>query len=301
MTCGGSLIIGAFMCKGFTGLFPLGFYFVHWIAFRNYGFAAMIFRSILLLLVTAVLFVPLMLYEPSAHSFTMYIKTQVLSSIGGLREPVGHFFIVKRLLMEMAIFLPLTLIIIVALYKNGAWKDHPYRRHSLFFLLTALSGSLPIMISQKQSGFYALASIPFFALSAAAIAAPLVKRFLDQVNTKALLYRGGIALVLCAFFFIAAYSATSFGNPRRHRDGEKLHLVHLVGPVAKGQVIGACSSIWHDWTLHGYFVRYYNISLDDKNEHGFYLSDTCSAFPLKRVESVNLHLSNIKLYSRTAR
>lgn len=293
-----ALVTCAFLCKGFTGLFPLAFYFLHWLAFRKHSFRTMAIQSVSLILLTAVLFLLLFLYPPSAHSLLTYMETQVMSSIEGLREPVGRFFVIKRVLMELVALIPVTIVLIAVMRKRGLMKDHPYKKHSLFFLLSGLSAWLPIIVSQKQSGFYALNAMPFLALSAAAITAPFFALMMERMRPESMWCRSAVVALCTAFVLVIAYSVTSFRNPRSRSDREKLQLVHLVGPILKGQTIGVCSKEWHDWTLHGYFARYYNVSLHDKNLHPYYISDTCNTSGLVPVDSINIHLASTKLYRR---
>jgi 4-amino-4-deoxy-L-arabinose transferase-like glycosyltransferase len=292
------MIVCAFLCKGFTGLFPLSFYFAHWVAFRRFSFTSMLGRSMILFVMTVLLFIPFFLYEPSYTALTTYFKTQVVSSIQGAREPVGHFFIVKRLLMEMAIIIPLTGIPVFMLWRKGMMKDHPYKRHSLFFLLVGLSASLPIMISQKQSGFYALASIPFFAMSAAAIAAPLIKQLIDKANERSVFIRACKILAAAGIAAVVIYSAAIFGKPAR--DAEKIGIASYMKERFKGpSTISTCSSLWHDWALHGYCMRYSGISLEPDTLLRFHLVDqSCIKDTLRGYKKISTPVNHYLFFEK---
>jgi hypothetical protein len=72
------------------------------------------------------------------------------------------------------------------------------------------------------------------------------------------------ALLLAAWLAMAgAVTATALQAGKTRRDGEMIHDVHAVAArVPRGAVIGTDPGTWTEWSLHMYFARHYNISLD---------------------------------------
>ncbi len=107
------------------------------------------------------------------------------------------------------------------------------RRPALFALLTAMSGSLPIMLSPKQTGYYAAPSWPFYCLALALWSAPEI----GAMVTRAVEWRwperfGGRLRGLA----MGAVAATVLFSPlwagRNCRDQRLIHDVREIGRVA---------------------------------------------------------------------
>lgn len=291
------LLVCAFLSKGFTGLFPLAFYAIHWLVFRQFGFIAMLKYSILLLLISTLVFLPFMLYEPSAFAITSYLKQQVVKSVQGDRETIERTFILQKLSMELCIVIFFALLAWLIAKRRGI-STRLYSPHSRFFLLTALSASLPIMISPKQSGFYALPSLPFFALSAALYAAPVVKSLTGRINTSRLSFKIVQAMLATAIVSIVAASVARFGKPGRDKD--RLHDMYLVTKNVDQKTISICPSMQQDWGLHGYFMRYGEISLDWMNSREYFLSNGECPDSLSGYTELELPLKVYTLYKKSA-
>lgn len=291
------LLVGAFLSKGFTGLFPLAFYAIHWIIFRQFDFISMLKYSISLLLLSALAFLPFMLYEPSSFAITSYLKQQVIKSVQGDRETIERTFILQKLAMELSIVLFFALLAWFISKRKGI-NTRAYSKHSRFFLLTALSASLPIMISPKQSGFYALPSLPFFALSAALYAAPVVKSLTDRIDTRSVSFKTIQALLSLTIVTIIAVSVIRFGKPGRDQD--RLHDMYLVIKNVDQKLISICPSMQQDWGLHAYFIRYGEVSLDWMNSHEYFLSNGECPGNLSGYTEVRLPLMTYTLYKKSA-
>jgi hypothetical protein len=76
-------------------------------------------------------------------------------------------------------------------------------------------------------------------------------------------------------FFICSYSVLKMGIYDQ-RDEEQLELVNYFGEIYyQDELVSISPQLKEDWVLHAYLYRYCGISLDDKNEHQYYIiSDT---------------------------
>jgi 4-amino-4-deoxy-L-arabinose transferase-like glycosyltransferase len=284
-----AMLVCAFLTKGFTGLYPLAFYFIHWLVFRQYSFMRMMVNTFLLLLYTCIIIAPLFIISSSSHSLLSYLQVQVVRSIAGAREVDGHFFILKKLSMELIIPAAITLIAWLMLRAIKGSASALSKKCSLFFLLIALSGSLPVMISPKQSGFYVLAVLPFFALAAASIIYPL---FTGTVKVHAFVPR--IISVLCIIVtsVVITWSALHFGEARR--DENILHDIRSMNGTVNEPVIGISESLRFDWSFHAYLMRYAHLSAEVSRDHKWYLSDAKEELPEAYSDS-GLHLKVYRL------
>jgi hypothetical protein len=188
------------------------------------------------------------------------LQAQVFSSIGGNREVDGHFFILKRVPQEL---IPLfALSVLVYVYAKVTCKIEfsriYHRSNTLLFLFIALSASLPIMISPKQSGYYVLCSYPFLALFFSSLLSDRIKviasHLLHVRRIKLLRVTSIVVIVLSLGMMI--YNFKKF-----YRDQEKIELVDEVS-----QLVGNEKKLSIDWNLQSdyslkcYFYKRHYIS-----------------------------------------
>ena len=101
------------------------------------------------------------------------------------------------------------------------------------------------------------------------------------------------------FLLLSIFLNFSFANTIQ-RDHDLLHDVHkIITEVPKYSTISITKNMHKNWSAHGYFQRYGNISLDNKSTtmHTYLLmkkSNTCSL----KYEKVNLDLKLYSLYKR---
>ena len=73
------------------------------------------------------------------------------------------------------------------------------------------------------------------------------------------------------------------------RDKNKLHDVYQIGKIVpQNTTISISKSIWREWSLHGYFYRYFNISLDKLNNNHEY-------FLLRKNEKVPANYNKVEI------
>jgi 4-amino-4-deoxy-L-arabinose transferase-like glycosyltransferase len=141
-----------------------------------------------------------------------------------------------------------------------------------FCVLTALSASLPIMISPKQSAYYAAPSWPFYTMALALWCLPAISILTTRWTTATTFPRSTRRLRIAAVGLIAATVAASplwWGMIFRDRE--------LIDDVARiGQIVARRSTIQIDpalrdeWSLHAYLYRRHYISLEAGVEGGMY-------------------------------
>ena len=248
-------IVSAFLTKGFTGLFPLAIPFIYHLVF-NKKWKSAILDSLKLILVTGViLMLTFMLLPELKKYFVAYLNKQVLSSLEGNRELDGHFFILKRVPQELIpLFIITILVFAIAHYKYKLeMKEVKHKKYVMFFLLITLSGSLPVMVSPKQSGYYVLCSYPFFALFFSALLNDRIQllraMFLTESRQEKLKIVSAIVIAVSIILSIVNYGSY-------YRDKEKIQLVEDVSTHLKGEKkILIDWNLQTDYSLKCYFYR----------------------------------------------
>jgi hypothetical protein len=167
--------------------------------------------------------------------------------------------------------------------------------------LLGLSGVLPIMISRKQSGFYILATLPFFAISLGILSVVLVEFLLSKIRYQSngfLIFKW----ISLGIFFTGVILSIYFSNSIS-RDKDMIEDIHLVLSVLnKGSIISIHPDMDDDWVLKGYYGRYKNVSLDPSNKikrdyllvKKIYYSDTIN----NNFNSVLLNTKDYLLFKR---
>ena len=256
----GILLSLAFLSKGFVGLFPLSIFFCYFIVFKDMRIKEMLIRTSYLLLCTISPFILLyFLYPTAIDSIQQYINQQVLKSINHIQTVDSRFYIIRRLILDLAPGLSTCLIILYFSFKAKFKSSVLEKRWILFFIFLGLSGVLPIMISMKQSSFYILSALPFFSIALSILAAPFIASLVLKKKIK--------IYMLPLFILIAsiALSAKQIGVIGRDHDLlEDIQVILKVIP--DNSVISVDNNMYNNYQLIGYFARYGNISLKKKED-----------------------------------
>jgi 4-amino-4-deoxy-L-arabinose transferase-like glycosyltransferase len=292
-------IVAAFLTKGFTGLFPLAIPFIYHVVFHKNLKQGFVDSSKLLLISAFILLLTFQFFPDLKTYFLSYLNKQVLSSLEGNREVDGHFFILKRVPQELIpLFILSSIVFLLAKrkYAIGLGSIH-HQRYVVFFLLVTLSGSLPVMISPKQSGYYVLCSYPFFALFFSVLLNDRLQRLkIDYLNRTRIKW-----LRILSIFTIATSMVVSVVNVKRYyRDREKIQLVDDVSSMIHAEKkLMIDWSIQSDYSLKCYFYRRHFISLYTPNftwmKVDYFLSDQ-SSIQMKLVKRYQIDGRLIYLY-----
>jgi len=302
ITLAGIAVIGASLSKGFVGLFPLAVLGIHWLIFRKWTFSKMILGSCLLLAVLVLGYWIVLANPVAADSLQQYIDSQVMASIKAERTSYHHrdsrFYIIKRLI-EVSI--PAIIVLGIALYFSFKKKPKDFNlptfKVGYFFLLIGISASFPLMISPKQSFYYLVPALPFFALAMGAFTAPIVPIAFERMTTKyqqRLQWGLGILLVGAFVFSLSKIGAVSRRERVSVTDIEKIGSI-----VPGGSTLGAKA---YTAQLVGYLYRYYKISIDTTQQFNYpylIIDNTKHSAPEGGTfEAINLDTQRFDLYRK---
>ncbi len=248
-----------FLVKGFVGLFPASLIF--WLFIFKPGFGIKRFFIDITLLITSALIPLLFIFILTPESIIYlhaYFNEQIIHSFGVVKTVENRFYILYRLLREL---LPPVIGVFIVFFITRKHKLKNLNIKCFFiFLSLGLSGVVPVMISLKQSGFYIIPAFPIFSIALALIIEPRVKFLLSKINLSSWKYA---VFKLCSIIlFLISITLITINANTIGRDIDKIKDVYsVIEVVEKNSVISIEPNIRTDWSLHGYFARYGNISL----------------------------------------
>jgi 4-amino-4-deoxy-L-arabinose transferase-like glycosyltransferase len=263
---GVSAIVFAFLSKGFPALFPLVFFAIHFLVYRektNFSKAFVSTIAVIILLIVAAIIV--LANSEARASMHIWFFDRMVHRIANNPVAGNHFYILEGLFTEQLTSLLLCILLFFT-YKLLKIQNRFNTKHFYFFIWLAFSGSLPLMLTLVQRNFYFVPSLPLFAIAWAIPVANGIEIFSEKLyrNTKV---RSAINLIL-----IIAFSAgilTTFykaGNIKREK--EMLQDVYtLSNKINNTTVCVPAEIMWNNWQFRCYMMRY--------NDVAFSVSDTC--------------------------
>jgi 4-amino-4-deoxy-L-arabinose transferase-like glycosyltransferase len=250
----GASIGAATLTKGPVGLFPLAAPVLFWpISGRRLGWASLAGQwGTVLACAIALWSVPV-----ARASLTQYVYQQVLPAIGGQREVSASSLTIVTQLIQ-AVLLPTAAVggLVIVAARRFVAPSPQQRVEARSLLLLGLAGTLPIAVSAKQAGHYLVPAVPLFALAAARSIAPTLAVAADRIAVR----RTGLDLLTAAVVLVTI--GASF-TPAVGRDRARLaDLDVLESTIPQGKTVGICLASNHDWGLHAWLERRFQVSLD---------------------------------------
>lgn len=300
----GISLVAASMCKGPQGLFPLAAVFFHWLVFRRMSFARMVLNTAFLVAVIASVYA-LLLIDPAARSsYADYFHVRIVTTFTNPAYTHTNWFTIpEQLFWEslpmVGLFVIIALLLVLRARVPLGLKGSVSGGHALWFLLIALSGTLPLMITVEQSGYYLVTVFPYYAFVWALLCTNALGTVIDRSPERASVW--SVARVIALVLVIASfgYSAYCIGYEEK-RDGNIIHDIRLAGGViGPDGVVGVPESMRDDWRRQGYFVRYHHIGLDaGAVDHPWFFMERGMEGPPEGYEPVDLALRDHLLFRR---
>jgi 4-amino-4-deoxy-L-arabinose transferase-like glycosyltransferase len=283
----GLMLALGFLTKGFVAFFPWTFPFLLWLFMKDKAFGRMFSDTFWMFFFTITPLILLILLFPVARlSLHKYINNQVIESIRHIVTVDSRFDIVKRLFSEI---MPLAVLCVIFIFI-GRLKRIPAvlspesTKKALVFISVGLTGVLPIMISMKQSGFYILPTYPLFSIGASVLMYPFIDSLLIRIDYRSkgfIFFKWFSCILFCSGIFLSVWYSGGFS-----RDRDKIEDTYSVlTAIPGGTIINISPDMYEDWSLHAYYARFKNVSLDpdlsNKREYllikNEYYSDTLTA------------------------
>lgn len=261
MIAAGIALTGAFLTKGFTGLYPLVFPLVLWLVFRNKNFLRAMIDTLIVTATIALFLSAIILCCPGAKEFfEIYLDIQVVT---GVKATVvdSRFTIVSKFFERSAITLIVAALVLFIAWlgkKRPLWDQLQGRYASAFFILVAL-GVLPIMVSLKQRAFYILTVYPFLSIGLALLMQNSVERWMEKAGKKLLKACYFVAFMLVAGGVTA--SIIQIDKPS-HYDAEEIADMKVILPsIEPHSVIGYDRTMVEQWSLAAMYYRWGRVNL----------------------------------------
>ncbi len=300
---GGLFIFLCSFCKGFQGLFPLVAVFIYWMIFRNFSFLKNIIYSTILISVPAFIYLFLFLNETSFESISNFANNRLVRTFTNPAATTtdNRFKLIIRLFNEL---IPCMIVSgLIFLWTKKHIKEQiiqPDWKYFSFFILLGLSGSLPLIVTLEQRGFYLATSLPFFALGFACLIQPYFSSISKTIKVGRPIFKWSKKISIVLFLTVIIFSFLQVGKTKR--DHDRLHDVYAIGEkLPRFSKIDVLPIVIHDYAFGAYLVRHYNISLDfdptSDNEFYLHLPNMDTAIP-EGYEKTDLELKMFDLYQK---
>lgn len=297
---GGVFIFLASLTKGIQGLFPLASIFFGWVAYRSFSFWKMLSYSVLLAFVPFTIYFLLLQNESAYQSLSTYLHHRVLNSIQHAEQNDGRFYLIFRLFNELLpVILAATIFFVLERRQNvQANTALRLKRHVLFFILIGISASAPLIVTFEQRGFYLVTSFPYFAIAFSVVSASWLSVAMEKINLTSRVFK---ILLRCSFLLLVGALVFSFLQLGKvSRDKDALHDIHLIGKeIPRGEIVGATSALWNQWSFGEYLIRHYYISIDNRIKKGndYVILESGETAPDSiKIEKVNIPTLRYHLY-----
>ncbi|HKK63204.1 MAG TPA: hypothetical protein VJ951_11600 [Bacteroidales bacterium] len=258
----GIFIFLASFTKGIPGLFPLSMAIIAWITHKNFSlYKALLLTSIFVLTPIAI-YVFLMLSSESAmESIQFYINSRLLVRVDSNPVVNNRFYILERLILEL-----LPGIAVASLLLLGNKRSHKkilpedsLIRNALFFFILGLAGSLPLMLTLVQRGFYMTISFPPFAIAFSLLSIKAVINLFSYIKMK----RARVFLSVSSILLLSGIILTLLlaGKPKRNKD--VLSDVYTFSEHTTPYTTLGCDRFtFDDWHFQFYMIRYNDVYLN---------------------------------------
>lgn len=258
----GIMLFLGVLTKGLVALFPLSLLLWIFIINRTISFKRFISDLIISLSAIVIPFLLLFIFIPESYeSLLEYFNVQIVRSITSIQTTESRFHILQMLFNELSPMIILVFLVWYLTRKNQFINQK--LNWAIIFLLLGLSGVIPIMISMKQRGFYILATFPIFSIALSLFILPRVNYLVEKINYKSKGYE--VFKYVSYTLLLITIVSSSLQINKIGRDKEKLGDVYsIIEIVPEGSIISIDPNLQTDWSLHGYFQRYGNISLESK-------------------------------------
>lgn len=297
----GIFIFCASLCKGVPGLFPLGVIGFYWLVFRDFSFGKAFIYTLLLIAVPVAIYSLLMLHPVANESLTTYVQLRLMKRVEAAHTVDSHFWVVGRLFSELLpVIIPV--IIFLVIFRIKKISQTHFSNHNklvILFCLIGASGSLALMLTKVQKGFYFVHSLPFWAIGLSLFIAPGIALLVYKINTKSAGFKA--FKVVSALLLVTSLIVVSMQKGKTSRNADILHDVYLFGEIIPSHsTINMSEEMQDSWDLQCYLIRYFNISIDQSNnQREYYIIEKNLDFPRPNTyEKLPLETERYYLYKR---
>ena len=294
-------LYGGFLTKGLIALFPLGMFVIYAVSHRDLSLKqALLYTAIVLGMFVTIFLVVCVASPSAAYMLEFYFRERLVSRIEQTPTTNNRF----ELLFDLVSQLLPVLIIVAGTYFTQRFRKNlpatnPGKAWFRFFLLMGLSGSLPIMLTMVQKGFYFMPSLAFYALAFSALILGFFRHCRISAQQPAYKVFSGSAFLLAIFSSVfVLYQAGKFS-----RDEAVLKEVRELGHMMeKEKTINVDMEVYCTWNYQFYLQRYHGLYLDPTKTYRTFLllKEPSKTEGLHRYQFVKEFRSGFRLYKKKA-
>lgn len=268
----GIFIFLSSLTKGTQGLFPIVGAASFWIVSKKISFRKAVIYSSILIAVPAIIYLLLLVSDPKVYnSYNIYFNIRYVRVFNGAESTTDNRFeIMGRLFMELLPIILASILIMFFTRKHKKLDDSTKMQYGTmgWIFLIGLSGSLPLMITFVQRGFYLVTVLPYFAIGIAMLIAPRLVLLINKIKVESKGFRifklVAIALLLASIVF----TGSRLGKSKR--DNNVISDIYEMGNIIPhGEIVSIPSDMMGEWSIRYYLLRYFYISMDMKKHHYF--------------------------------
>ncbi|MES2140804.1 MAG: glycosyltransferase family 39 protein [Bacteroidota bacterium] len=289
----GICVFLASLTKGIQGLFPITAVFSYWmISNKDISFKKNIVYSLILVGTPVLIYTVLIFFNNNIYDvFKLYFENRLGRTFNDVERTTtdNRFEIMVRLFTELIPMFILMLFIYLfsKKYKVAAIKNGHFSK-IIWLLLIGFSGSLPLMITLEQRGFYLLTTLPFFTMAGAAFLANRMGIIVEKINVEGSFYKYAKWTTFIILLFSLAFTISKIGETKR--DKNLLSDIYNIGKIIPhGEIVNIAPEMVQDHSLREYFIRNFYINTD----HG---TTPCEYFIIRKNLSSKVVPDSYLLY-----
>lgn len=259
----GVLIFCAVLTKGPAALFVFSVPFFVWL-FRGVNFKRFFGTLILGILSFALLsFLIIYLNDVALKNTKILYSEMIFGSLKGVGGTGSRWRLFSRLYEELLLPFLICLIICVITYFKTRKDKEAFRleiKKALPYILLALAGTLPFLVTTKQYRRYIFPALPFFVIGFALVSARAGVFVEQRFKSKGIKYIYGLVVVLLVGVVTLSYAR--FGVISRNHGFHNDFTKQPMKQFPERKVVTVCpAKLARDWSLFMDFQRYYKVSL----------------------------------------
>ncbi|MBP9069197.1 MAG: glycosyltransferase family 39 protein [Bacteroidia bacterium] len=300
----GTSIFLASFSKGLPGLFPLSFFIIMRLAFKNITWKQVISNTFLLALIPAAIYFLMVYFNDDARrSLSFYVNERLFHRISNDPEVESRFTVLfwlfSDLLVPMVILLPFMGFNMMRNKKSMlSLQDPILKKHILLFAGIGLAGVIPLCLTHVQRAVYFVPALPFFAIMLSVLFLDEIFKLQNNVTLSPKAFKTVFTVGSVGVIAVLIYTIIVFGKDGRDEevisDARKIAVV-----TGKNKNIYALSGIYEEWGFQFYLLRYNNITLEPgAKQQEYILLNKEEKFADATYKDLNLDLTKYKLLKK---
>lgn len=287
------LIALAFYTKGLVAFFPLMTPLAWFYIYEKSDHKKVFIKIFLLFSFVGIgIAIPYLFLTGLHENINCYFHEQVYASIINRKDATSANQLLIIFLIAKELFI-LLLLSIVLFFTIGKHK-FTINKEALFFLIIALSASLPLLISPKQRDFYLLPATVFYALFFFQILSPYILQIKYSKKLQ-LPIKFCLLLMIIICFFLEKSGALN------HKNDIKNDARVIARTMPYGSLLYADWKYCSNWELHAILARTNYVSLRCEKPRDFVLLSKDENMRLDwkpHYTEMQINLKEYKLFRR---